>query len=80
MDGPHFICCVHPAPDVLRVRPQIRQPWDRVVPLLEIPVMDEHVIGVTRLVFDERNQVTRGVGMYSVADGTNRGTRRANNS
>ena len=33
----------------------------------------EHLIGITRLVFDDTNQVTKGVGMFAVADGSNRG-------
>ena len=55
---------------------QIRQPWNSVVPLLEIPMAAEHLIGLTRLVFDGNNRVTKGVGMYTVADGANRGTNR----
>ena len=43
------------------------------IPLLEIPVLNEHMIGITRLQFDETNQVTQGVGMFTVADGSNPG-------
>ena len=44
------------------------------VPLLEIPMAEEHLIGITRLLFNDDNRVTRGVGMFTVADGSKRGT------
>ena len=45
---------------------QVTKPGSRDVPILEIPTAAGNTIGVTRLLFNARGEVKRGVGLYSV--------------
>ncbi|XP_037076884.1 snake venom 5'-nucleotidase-like [Pollicipes pollicipes] len=42
----------------------VTQPWKTRVPMLEIPTSESNMIGVTRLVFNEKGVLRRGVGTY----------------
>ena len=44
---------------------QVTKQGSRDIPILEIPTATSNTIGVTRLLFNARGEIKRGVGLYS---------------